>query len=239
MIEVDRLSFFYGSFQALHSVSFRIPNGEIAGLLGLNGAGKTTCLRVLTGFLQPTSGDIKIDGDSVFTSARMVKSKIGYLPENPPLYQELTVRDYLMFVARLRGVPRSRFPDELKLTAERTNLTHVLGSLIRNLSLGYRKRVGLAQAIIGSPPVIVLDEPVSGLDPRQIVEIRKLIRGLAQDHTVLLSSHILSEVSLTCDRVFIIHQGHLTGEFSGDDLAHLEDRFMEATQQSNTSGVIP
>ncbi len=229
MIEIDQLSRYYGNFKALDGVTMTVATGEVAGLLGLNGAGKTTCLRILTGYLVPSNGSVSIDGLNVFANPQEVKKRIGYLPEIPPLYPELTVKQFLHFVARLRGVNDADFPGELERVVGLTRLESARNALIRHLSLGFRKRVGIAQALIGSPPVVILDEPVSGLDPRQIVEMRHLIRELAGKHTVLISSHILNEVSLTCDKVFIIHQGKLAGELHGEEMKHLESRFMELT----------
>lgn len=232
MIHVENLTKYYGTFPALKDVSFDIQPGEVVGLLGLNGAGKTTCLRTLTGFLTPTSGECSIDGIDVFEDPLAVKHRIGYLPEVPPLYTELTVEDYLRFVARLRGViDKEAFEEQFLRVTELTRLEPARRSLIANLSLGYRKRVGIAQALIGTPSVLIFDEPISGLDPVQIVEIRKLMRRLAGEHTILISSHILTEVSQTCDRVIVIHKGELAGEISGDALhQNLEEQFLEMTR---------
>lgn len=230
MIKTEGLTKYYGDFPALRNLSFSVEKGEVVGLLGLNGAGKTTCLRILAGFLIPTEGETYIDGKNIFTDPLEVKSRLGYLPEQPPLYPELSVQDYLRFVARLRGVREDDFEQEFLRVAGLARLEAARRSLIRNLSLGYRKRVGIAQAIIGSPPVLIFDEPVSGLDPRQIVGVRKLIRELAGKHTILISSHILTEVSRTCDRVIIIHQGEFKGELKGDELhTNLEEKFMQMT----------
>ena len=234
MIKVNQLTKYYGDHPALQDVSFELQAGEVVGLLGLNGAGKTTCLRILTGYLAPTEGETFIDNIDVFSKPMEVKSRVGYLPETPPLYPELTVEDYLRFVARMRGVAEADFAQELQRISQVTQTEDVLRSLIRHLSLGYRKRVAIAQALLGSPPVLIFDEPISGLDPRQIVEIRKLIRNLAGKHTVLISSHILTEVSLTCDRVVVIHRGRLAGELKGAELQdRLEERFMEMTTDTN------
>lgn len=229
MIEIRDLTKYYGTVKALEDVSFDVPSGQITALLGLNGAGKTTCLRILTGYLFPTSGSVKIEGKDVFSDSMDTRSQIGYLPEVPPLYPELTVHDYLQFVARLRGVREDQFQVEFDKIAEKTRINSVRDSLIRHLSLGFRKRVGIAQALIGSPAVVILDEPISGLDPRQIVEMRGLIRSLSGDHTILLSSHILGEVANTCDRVIILHQGRVAGSLAGAEMTGLENKFMELT----------
>jgi len=229
MIKVQSLTKNYGSVRALDSVSFEIQSGEVVGLLGLNGAGKTTCLRLLTGYLIPSDGSCNLNGIDVFSNPSEIKKHIGYLPETPPLYPELSVRDFLHFIARLRKIDDADFSEELKRVSDITELGEVENVLIRNLSLGYKKRVGIAQAIIGSPPVLIFDEPVSGLDPRQIVEVRNLIRNLSGKHTVLLSSHILTEVSRTCDRVLVIHHGKLAGDISGDRLKDIENIFLELT----------
>ncbi|HMW60877.1 MAG TPA: ABC transporter ATP-binding protein, partial [Leptospiraceae bacterium] len=192
MIEVKGLSRYYGDFLALDNVSIKIPPGEVVGLLGPNGAGKTTCLRILTGFLFPSSGEVLIDGVDVFSNPLESKKKIGYLPEQPPLYPELLTFDYLQFVGRLRGVEESSLKAEIERVAGLTEISDYLFSPIRTLSLGYRKRVGIAQALMGTPPFLIFDEPISGLDPRQIVEMRGLLRKIGKDHTVLISSHILT-----------------------------------------------
>lgn len=229
MIEVKNLSRYYGDFLALDQVSFTIPSGEVAGLLGLNGAGKTTCLRILTGFLFPSTGEVLLDGTDVFANPMESKRKIGYLPEHPPLYPELLVYDYLEFVGRLRGVGEDGLRAEIERVAGLTEVSEYLYAPIRTLSLGYRKRVGIAQALMGSPQFLIFDEPISGLDPRQIVEMRELLRKLAKSHTVLVSSHILTEVRHTCDRVFILHHGKLVREALGPDLANIEDIFLKYT----------
>lgn len=229
MIRANSLAKQYGRVRALKGVSFEIPRGQIVGLLGLNGAGKTTCLRILTGSLPPTDGQFSIDGIDGFENPMEIKRRIGYLPENPPLYAELSVRDYLHFIARLRLVPESDFESEFTRVIGLTGLTSVRDAMIRHLSLGYRKRVGIAQALVGSPPVLIFDEPISGLDPRQIVEIRNLIRSFTGRHTILISSHILTEISRTCDRVLILHGGALVGDLSGHELESLEEIFMKRT----------
>ncbi|MBU42451.1 MAG: ABC transporter ATP-binding protein [Spirochaetaceae bacterium] len=237
-IKLSQVTKYYGDFPALQDVSFEIQSGEVVGLLGLNGAGKTTCLRLLTGFLTPSDGTLEVEGQDVTENPLDIRSKLGYLPEVPPLYLELTVHDYLHFVARLRGVPETDFASEFDRVVERTNLQPARRSLIRHLSLGYRKRVGIAQALIGNPSILIFDEPVSGLDPRQIVEVRNLIRELAGQHTILISSHILTEVSRTCDRVLILHRGKLAAGLEGSQLeSDLESEFMKHTAGAVEVGV--
>ncbi len=234
MIHINNLTKHYGSVQALDRVSFGARGGEVLGLLGLNGAGKTTCLRILTGYLMPSAGSCSIDNVDVFTRSMEVRNRIGYLPEVPPLYPELTVGNYLLFVARMRGVKEEEFQSQLEQVVGVTNLGEVLSDSIHKLSLGFRKRVGLAQALIGSPSVLILDEPISGLDPVQIIEMRKLIRKLAGRYTILISSHILTEVSQTCDKVVILHKGKVAGELEGANLkGDLESHFIKLTGVSN------
>ncbi len=219
MIHVEHLSKRYGASEAVRDVSFHVAPGEILGFLGPNGAGKTTTLRMITGFLPATSGTVRVGGADIFEAPAAVKRQIGYLPESPPLYPELTVREQLAFAARLKGVARRQRRAALDEAIQRAGLTEVRGRLIANLSKGYRQRVGLGQALVGSPPVLILDEPTVGLDPKQIIEIRDLIRALAGDHTVILSSHILPEVRATCERVVIIHQGRVVATDTFDTLA--------------------
>jgi ABC-2 type transport system ATP-binding protein len=229
VVQVEGLSRSYGDFQALRRVSFEINRGEVVGLLGRNGAGKTTCLKVLTGLLLPTEGRVFLEGNDIVADPMAARSRIGYLPENPAVYAELTVLQYLRFIARLRGVPEAEFDALFEKVTSKTGLEKARHSLIKHLSLGYRKRVGIAQTLMGHPPLLIFDEPVSGLDPHQIVEMRKLVRELAQDHTILLSSHILTEVSRTCDRVIILHRGEKVAEFQGEELNNLEERFLSLT----------
>jgi ABC-2 type transport system ATP-binding protein len=219
MIHVDHLSKRYGATEAVRDVSFHVAAGEILGFLGPNGAGKTTTLRMITGFLPATSGTVTVGGADIFEDATAVKRQIGYLPENPPLYPELTVTEQLAFAARLKGIARRQRRTAVDEAVARAGLTQVRRRLIANLSKGYRQRVGLGQALVGAPPVLILDEPTVGLDPKQIIEIRDLIRALAGDHTVVLSSHILPEVRATCERVVIIHQGRVVATDTFDTLA--------------------
>ena len=209
MIEVSHLTKRYRDRVAVDDLSFSVAEGELLGFLGPNGAGKTTTMRVLTGFLPASSGLVKVAGHDVFEEPLEVKRRIGYLPETPPLYPEMTVRGYLRFVATLRGVPRAQLATELDRVADATGTTAVMGRVIQNLSKGFRQRVGIAQALLGSPPVLILDEPTEGLDPIQRAEVRRLIKGLGGTHTVILSTHLLPEVTMTCEKVLILHQGRL------------------------------
>ncbi|MEL6398167.1 MAG: ABC transporter ATP-binding protein [Cyanobacteria bacterium J06607_6] len=209
MIEVDDLHKVYGSTVALQAVSFRVEPGEILGFLGPNGAGKTTTMRILTGYLPATSGTARVAEFDVHTDSLAVRQRIGYLPERPPLYPDMTVTAFLHFVARIKGVAAGDRPGRVSHAIRRCGLEEKQSVLIRKLSKGYRQRVGIAQAIVHDPPVIVLDEPTSGLDPRQNREVRELIRSLAGDHTIILSTHILPEVDATCNRVAIINRGQL------------------------------
>ncbi|TGK11867.1 ABC transporter ATP-binding protein [Leptospira fletcheri] len=209
MIKVRNLSKFYGKKLAIDRLNFELKEGEIVGLLGLNGAGKTTTIRILTGYLIATDGICELDGVNTFEHPLDVKRKIGYLPETPPLYPELTVFEYLTFVSRLKQIEENEIPAELGRVCSLTDLTDVKNKVIETLSLGFRKRVGIAQAILGNPEIIIMDEPISGLDPKQIVEIRNLIQSLRESHTILLSSHILPEVYKTCNRFLFLHNGRI------------------------------
>lgn len=220
MIQVSNLSKAYGEKRAIQNLNFTLDKGEVVGLLGLNGAGKTTTIRILTGFLIPTSGDAKINGKSIFDEPLEAKKKIGYLPESPPLYEEMTVIDYLTFVGRIKAVDQNLLSAEITRVMNKTRTFEVKHKTISQLSLGYRKRVGIAQTLVGNPPVIIMDEPISGLDPQQIIEIRNLIKDLSGEHTVLISSHILAEIYKTCDKFLFIHEGKLKKTYS---LKELED----------------
>ena len=212
MIEVKELSKHYGDVAAVGGISFSAKKGEILGFLGPNGAGKTTTMRMLTCYLPPTSGTASVAGFDVAEDPMEVRKRIGYLPELPPLYADMTVQSYLNFVAKIKGVPSAEMKRRLEETMERTSTTHVRSTVIGHLSKGYRQRVGLAQALVHNPTVLILDEPTAGLDPKQIIEIRELIKGLGGDHTVILSTHILPEVSVTCEKVVIINNGSIVGE---------------------------
>jgi len=219
MIQVDSLNRSFGMTYALTNVSFQVAPGEIVGLLGPNGAGKTTAMRILTGTLAPTSGTVLVAGHDVSAEPLAVRRRLGFMPEHVPLYPENRVHEFLYFVARLKGVPAGQREEQLNGIEELTGLTEVRGRLVGHLSKGFRQRVGLAQALIGDPDLLILDEPSAGLDPQQNVEIRDLIRSFRGKKTVLLSSHILSEVSLTCERVLILNRGRLVAEEKPELLA--------------------
>ena len=229
MVEVRGLTKYYGEFRAIENVSFTAQQGEILGLLGPNGAGKTTTMRIVTGFMPATEGTAVVEGFDVSTEAQEARRRIGYLPENPPLYHDMTVSSYLKFVGRIKGVKRSELAGALDRVLEKCFLTDVASRIVGRLSKGYRQRVGLAGALIHNPPVLILDEPTIGLDPRQIIEIRGLIKELAADRTVILSTHILPEVSQICGKVVIINEGRVVVEKNLKELAQgasLEEVFL-------------
>jgi len=218
MIEVESLTKRYGRTTAVDGVSFRVERGEILGFLGPNGAGKTTTMRILTCYLPPTEGTARVAGYDVFSQPMEVKRRVGYLPETPPLYPDMSVREYLDFCSRIKGVSGKERKTRVGDAIEKCRVGDVRDKLIAKLSKGYRQRVGLAQAILHNPDVLILDEPTAGLDPKQIIETRELIRGLAGSHTVILSTHILPEVSMTCGRVVIINKGRVVAEDTPDNL---------------------
>ncbi|MHC5737700.1 ABC transporter ATP-binding protein [Nostoc sp.] len=218
MIEVEHLSKIYGSTPAITDVTFSVEPGEILGLLGPNGAGKTTTMRILAGYLPATNGNARIAGFDVHENSLAVRQRIGYLPETPPLYPDMTVEGFLHFVARIKGVSAGDRPNKVTAAIERCNLEDKRRVIIRKLSKGYRQRVGIAQAIVHDPPAIILDEPTVGLDPRQIIEVRNLIKSLAGTHTIILSTHILPEVSMTCSRVAIINRGKVVATNTPENL---------------------
>ncbi|MEH1835424.1 MAG: ABC transporter ATP-binding protein [Nostoc sp.] len=218
MIEVEHLSKIYGSTPAITDVTFSVEPGEILGLLGPNGAGKTTTMRILAGYLPATNGNARIAGYNVHENSLAVRQRIGYLPETPPLYPEMTVEGFLHFVARIKGVSAGDRINKVVAAIERCNLEDKRRVIIRKLSKGYRQRVGIAQAIVHDPPAIILDEPTVGLDPRQIIEVRNLIKSLAGTHTIILSTHILPEVSMTCSRVAIINRGKVVATNTPENL---------------------
>ncbi|MDX2032804.1 MAG: ABC transporter ATP-binding protein [Blastocatellia bacterium] len=210
MIEVEHLTKSYGSARAVNDISFKVEKGEILGFLGPNGAGKTTTMRILTGYLPATGGTARVAGFDVFEQSMEVRKRIGYLPETPPLYPDMTISAYLTFVARIKGVDAANIASRVETAMRQTNLTERRNQLIKQLSRGYKQRVGIAQAIVHNPDVVILDEPTVGLDPNQIKEVRKLIKDLAGEHTIILSTHILPEVEMTCDRVVIIDKGQIS-----------------------------
>ena len=209
MIEIQNLTKLYGQIVGVKNISFTVEKGEVLGFLGPNGSGKTTTMNIITGYMPSTEGTVKVCGYDIMEEPGEVKKRIGYLPEQPPLYMDMTVSDYLNFVADLKKVDKKIKKSQLDDIMELVKITHVRKRLIRNLSKGYKQRVGLAQALVGTPEVLVLDEPTVGLDPKQIIEIRNLIKALGKEHTIILSSHILTEVSAVCERVVIIHKGEI------------------------------
>ncbi len=231
MIEVRDLTKRYGDLLAIDRVSFTAQKGEIVGFLGPNGAGKTTTMRIITGFLPPTSGTVTVEGFDILENAHEVRKRIGYLPENPPLYLDMTVTSYLEFVGRIKGLSRAALPEAVDRAVQRCGLTEVTRRVLGHLSKGFRQRVGLAQALIHEPGVLVLDEPTIGLDPRQIREIRSLVKQLAGERTVILSTHILQEVVQICRKVVIIDEGRVVVEDQIENLTRdmpLEEVFMRA-----------
>lgn len=227
MIEINHLVKKYGEHTAVNDLTLTVEPGKIYGFLGPNGAGKSTTMNIITGYLGATSGEVRINGYDIFTEPEKAKRCIGYLPEIPPLYTEMTVKEYLLFVAELKKIDKKERSKQIEEVMEITRTKEVEGRLIRNLSKGYRQRVGFAQALIGYPEVIILDEPTVGLDPKQIIEIRELIRKLGETHTVILSSHILTEISAVCDHVFIISKGKLV---ASDSTEHLLDQMSGAQE---------
>ena len=219
MVEVSHLNKNYGSHPAIRDLTFSVADGQVYGLLGPNGAGKSTIMNILTSYLAPTGGEVKVAGFSLPEQAQQAKACVGYLPEQPPLYPEMTVQEYLDFAAELKGVKKAQRREQVQQAARRTGLDQVMPRLIRSLSKGYRQRVGIAQALLGSPQLIILDEPTVGLDPAQVIGIRKLIRELGKTHTVILSSHILSEVQAVCSQVLILSKGHLVAVGAPEQLA--------------------
>jgi ABC-type multidrug transport system ATPase subunit len=231
VIEIQELYKYYGDQRAIGPLTTNIERGEIIGLLGLNGAGKTTTLRILACDLLPTSGSVKVAGVDVVERPDEVKSKVGYLPDRPPLYEDLSVRDYLTFAARLRGVPADKTAKLVAEAVELTELGDVSKKIIGSLSHGYKQRVGIAQAIVHAPELVVLDEPISGLDPVQIVEMRELVKNLKGEHTVVLSSHILSEISETCDRILVINSGKIEWSWH-------RERAVDGARRARASAII-
>ncbi len=218
MIEVRNLTRKYGDYTAVNSISFKIEDGRIYGFLGPNGAGKSTTMNIITGCLAATSGDVLVNGLDIFEEPVKAKKCIGYLPEIPPLYPDMTPLEFLKFVGRAKGMKKTELSEAINVVMEKTGISDVSNKLIKNLSKGYKQRVGIAQAILGNPQVVILDEPTVGLDPKQIVEIRNLIRELGENHTVILSSHILPEVSEVCDEIIIISNGEIVASDTAENL---------------------
>lgn len=218
MVEIQNLSKSYGNTHAIQNLNFKVNRGEVVGFLGPNGAGKTTTMKIITGYMAPTSGVVKVAGYDVFENPIEVKRHIGYLPETPPVYTDMYVSDYLSFVAKLKGVAKDKVKAAVKMAMEKTHIEPVQNRLIGNLSKGYRQRVGIAQALVSSPELLILDEPTVGLDPKQVAEIRTLIKELKGQHTIILSTHILPEVQATCEKIIIINRGVIAAEDSLDRL---------------------
>jgi ABC-2 type transport system ATP-binding protein len=248
VIEVEHLTKRYGPVAAVQDVSFQVHKGEILGFLGPNGAGKTTTMRVLTGYMPATDGRVVVAGHDVFEQPVEAKRRTGYLPETPPLYPDMTVREYLTFVAKIKGVPKGDRKKRVEQVMARTWVTDMAGRACGKLSKGYKQRVGLAQALIHNPDVLILDEPTAGLDPKQIIETRKLIKELAGDHTIILSTHILPEVSQTCDRVVIINKGrvvaidtpaNLTGRLRGAETMFVQVEAARASEAAAALAKVP
>ncbi len=227
MIKVEKLVKKYGDHIAVDELSFEVEKGQIYGFLGPNGAGKSTTMNIMTGYIAASGGRVEINGHDILTEPEEAKKCIGYLPELPPLYPDMTVTEYLSFAAELKKVPKSERSAQIKEIMEITGIEDVSGRLIKNLSKGYKQRVGLAQAILGYPEVIILDEPMVGLDPKQIIEIRELIKKLSEKHTIILSSHILTEISTICDHIMIINKGRLVASDSPEGLQRLMEKSTE------------
>lgn len=219
MIQVEEVTKRYGQHTAVDHLSFNVQKGEILGFLGPNGAGKTTTMNIITGYISATEGSVRVDGCDILEEPLEVKRKIGYLPEFPPLYQEMTVEEYLDFVCEIKKVDPAAKKESMEKIGDLVRISDVRGRLIKNLSKGYKQRVGLAQALIGNPQVLILDEPTVGLDPKQIIEIRNLIKELGKEHTIILSSHILPEVSAVCERVIIINKGRIVASDTPENLS--------------------
>lgn len=231
MIEVKNVTKKYGSFTAVNNINFNIEEGEIVGLLGPNGAGKSTTMNMITGFIEPTEGEIIVDGYDILKKPKKAKKQIGYMPEGVPLYNDLTVKEFVSYMADLKLVERKQKKEKVQKIIEQTNLQDVQNKLIRNLSRGYKQRVSMAGALVGEPKILILDEPTVGLDPKQITEIRSLIKSLSKNHTIILSSHILSEVSQICEKVIIINKGKI---IAIDTPKNLEEKVKNKNQLTVT-----
>ena len=235
VIQIKNLVKKYGANMAVNGLDLEIEGGKVYGFLGPNGAGKSTTMNVITGYIGATSGTVTVNGFDILKEAKKAKAEIGYLPEQPPLYNEMTVKEYLKFVAELKGIPKAERAEAIKAAVDKTGIEQIYNRLIRNLSKGYKQRVGIAQAIINMPEIIILDEPTVGLDPKQIVEIRELIKSLGEDHTVILSSHLLPEVSEVCDYIYVISQGKLVAEGTEAELTKdvVQENVLEVTVQGS------
>lgn len=238
MIEVSHLYKNYGDHQAISDLSFTIEKGEVVGFLGPNGAGKSTTMKIITGFMAPTSGQAKVCGYDVFVNPIEVKKRIGYLPETPPLYTDMLVEDYLKYVAELKRVPTSKINAQVDQVLKKTQLLDVRKRLIQNLSKGFKQRVGIAQALVSEPEVLILDEPTVGLDPKQVAEIRDLIRDLQGEHTIILSTHILPEVQATCNKVIIIHQGKIVAQEKIEQIGKMNQGYTLLTVKTKRSSFL-
>ena len=239
MIQVENITKRYGSFTAVENINFEIEEGEIVGFLGPNGAGKSTTMNMITGFIEPTSGKIIVDGYDISKKPRKAKRQIGYMPEGVPLYSDLTVKEFVTYMAELKGVPRKEKKEKVQKALQETGLTDVQNKLTRNLSRGYKQRVSMAGALVSNPKVIILDEPTVGLDPKQVTEIRALIKELGKEHTVILSSHILSEVSQICNRVIIINKGKIVAIDTPENLENkvVKDNSVYVTVEDNDNKI--
>lgn len=239
MIQVENITKRYGSFTAVENINFEIEEGEIVGFLGPNGAGKSTTMNMITGFIEPTSGKIIVDGYDISKKPRKAKRQIGYMPEGVPLYSDLTVKEFVTYMAELKGVPRKEKKEKVQKAIKETGLTDVQNKLTRNLSRGYKQRVSMAGALVSDPKVIILDEPTVGLDPKQVTEIRALIKELGKEHTVILSSHILSEVSQICNRVIIINNGKIVAIDTPENLEKkvVKDNSVYVTVEDNDNKI--
>ncbi len=226
MIQVKNVTKKYGNFYAVRNINFEVKDGEIVGFLGRNGAGKSTTMNMITGFIEPTEGSIIVNGYNIDSKPKKVKKEIGYMPEGTPLYSDLTVKEFVTYMAELKLIPRKERKEAVKEAIKSTGLELVQNTLTRNLSRGYKQRVSMAGAIVGNPKILILDEPTVGLDPKQVIEIRELIKSFRKDHTVLISSHILSEISQICEKVIIIDKGEI---LAVDTTKHLEDNTSENT----------
>ncbi len=237
MIEVSHLSKTYGERVAISDLNFTIEKGEVVGFLGPNGAGKSTTMKIITGFMAATSGNVRVCGFDVFENPIEVKKRIGYLPETPPLYTDMLVEDYLSYVAALKQVPTAKIKSFVAKALEKTQLTEVKKRLIQNLSKGFKQRVGIAQALVSEPEVLILDEPTVGLDPKQVSEIRDLIKELQGEHTIILSTHILPEVQATCNKVIIIHEGKIVAQKTIEQIEKMNHGYIMLTVKTRTTGL--